>query len=232
MFKSTFPEVQPKAVKIGERLQTTMNNTAETQETRKLRINRFKKTTTQEGSMNTDLKTMITDINEAETLLIMALAQMADNSKFATNTMGAIQDVLMQIIETVKPLTDDIVVIVNEYNAISMEIAGVAYLNLREYFKFLPAMGAADLKIEPFTKCQLDKLLQMAEAQVTLMDCSPEAAEVIIKGALKIIGKIKMLAPRIVKLQNSFTVLQNKMVEGFSGIKVDPYYAGNAFDQK
>lgn len=233
MFKSTFPSVQHKAVKIGERLQTTMNNTAETQETRKSRINRFKKKEAQVNHpVNKALEQMITDISEAETMLIMILAQADGNQRYASNSMNAVQDIAIKVIKAIRPHVQSIVEVVNEYNSLTMEIANVAYFSVSKYLKFLPSIGATDIHIERLTTEQAHALLNIVEGAVDCMDCTPEAFQLIVKEMLSILSKIKMLAPRIIKIANAVGTLQNNLAEAFKTIKIDPYYQGNAFDQK
>lgn len=209
-----------------------MNNTQEAQEARTARVNRFKKSTKKETQM--DIKQLLAGINETETQLIMLLAVVESNHLFAINTMGAIQDVMTKIINAVRPHTGDLATIINEYNSITFELTQTVAIAFKDVY---PVMGEAALQFEGqecpvISKEEIDMVLDMADEQVTLMNCTSDQVCDVIKGFLQVISKIKMMAPRIIRLMTKMEAFGKTMQSKFGDIKIDEYYAGNAFDQK
>jgi len=223
MFKSTFS--------TPSEVHSTMNTQQPAQEARKARVNRFKKETKKEAQQM-DIKQLLDAINEAETQLIMLLAMVENNPLFATNTMGAVQDILTQIIDTLKPHTNDLATIINEYNSISWDLTETVAISFKDIY---PVMGEAydaikNQKCPMICKEDIDAVLDLADEQITLMNCTSDQACDVIKGILSVISKIKLMAPRILRLLGKIDVLGKTLQAKFGEIKIDPYYEGNAFD--
>ncbi len=208
-----------------------MNNTQETQEARRARKNRFSKaeatTQPQQGQqMKLELKDVVSYINEIDTALVMLLA-LSETGKFATNTMGAIQDVADKVIVKIKKHADEIVFLVNETNAISWELSKSIAIAIPGVGEFHP-----DATCPVVREQDLMEALQMIQETVWGMNCTKEVLDIYIKGALQVTSKIKALLPRWVKLMNAYTTLGETMAKEIADIKVDDHYKGNVFDTK